>query len=180
MTRTGMCWAYCVAASTSGGALGEDLVDQFVADLAGGLFQLSIALGAKAGSRMRRESAWNGRIRRDGRGVADGRQALGLADADDHAFGAEVLGVVGDRRDVFVAGGQPHATVALGVRHRAAFAQLVPDLGGGLGVVVGGVVEVGRPVAGGLCRSVMVCSPGPGVVARCVDNRRYRGPGRRL
>src|SRR6202041_3230964 len=61
----------------------------------------------------------------------------------------EPLGVVRNRRDVLVAGRQPYAAEALGVRHRAALPQVVLDrerVGGPLGVGVG---EVGRPVGDG-------------------------------
>ena len=61
-----------------------------------------------------------------------------------------MLGVVGDGRHVVVAAREPHATVGVAVGDRTALAQVVPDLGGGLGVGLLGVVEVGGPVASGL------------------------------
>ena len=70
------------------------------------------------------------RVRRDGRGAADRRREVQFRRAtvahDDGATG-EVVGVLGDLRDAGVRRGEPGAAVAIGVGHRTALAQVLPD-----------------------------------------------------
>ena len=87
------------------------------------------------------------RVGGDRRRAADRRQLAGRPEVahDDRPRG-EAFGVVGDRRDVLVAGRQPCAAEPLGVGDRAALPQVVLDrvgIGGPLRLEVG---EVGRPV----------------------------------
>ena len=63
-----------------------------------------MALGEKAGQQEPAGHLVERRVRRDGRGEADGGRDPGLEVVHDHAVGAEVLGVVGDGGHVLVAG----------------------------------------------------------------------------
>ena len=58
ITRTGMCWAYSTAASTTSLPSSEDSSEWQNSRVAGS--SRSIAFGAKAGSSRRRASWWNG------------------------------------------------------------------------------------------------------------------------
>jgi hypothetical protein len=88
-------------------------------------------------------------VRGDGRRDADRRREVqfrGAAVADDDGSTGEVLRVLGDRGHAGVGRGEPTAAVALGVRHRAALAQVLPDrvgIGHPLGI---GVIPLGGEV----------------------------------
>ena len=64
MTRTGMCCAYCVAASaTADAAVGGSASSSSSSSrqqLTGGRLERAIALGENAGSSSRRAISWNG------------------------------------------------------------------------------------------------------------------------
>ncbi len=126
-----------------------DRVEQLVAVGAGERLERGDGLGGEGRQQQAAGIVVERRVRGDRRGDADGSLGQRPPLVDDDAPGGEVLGVVGDGRDVVVAGRQPHAAVAIGVGDRAGHAQLVPDRErvGGPGLV--GVVEVGGPVGDG-------------------------------
>jgi hypothetical protein len=160
-----------------GGAIGEQLVEQLSARGAGGVFELVDGLGGER----RQQDAPSVLVERgvggDGRGVAHGRQVLRFEHRHDHALGAEALGVVGDGRHVLMTAREPHTAVRVAVGDRAPLAQVVPDHGSLLCVVVVGVVEVGGPVTDGLVHIGHSDPPGASLPVRSSgrDNTRYRG-----
>ena len=151
MTAAGMNWAYSTAA-----------VDDLVArDIASSSSRHSARIcgssaltgpGANAGRMMRRAIWWNGGSDVMGGATPIGRgQRLlaGTTVVDDDGAAGEVLGVLGDRRHAGVGRGEPPAAVALGVRDRAALAQVLPDRVGVVHPLGVGVVPVGREVGHG-------------------------------
>ena len=107
-----------------------------------------MGLGANAGQQEATGDFVERRVGRNRRRVSHGREADRHPVVHDDALRAEVLGVVRDGGDIGVAGREPRAPEPIGVGNRAAVAQLCPDLGGGRGVGVVGVIEVDGPVAG--------------------------------
>src|SRR5690606_20514965 len=102
------------------------------------------------------------------------REVAGAADADDDGAAREVVGVVGDLVDGLVGERDPHAAIAVGVRHGAALRpQVLPDLGRGGVVLRPGVVEVGGvvgdgPVVGGVVRLAL---PDVGALRAVAEDR---------
>ena len=117
MTLTGMSCAYCTAASISVDV--AHLVDELVAQRTDVVLP---RIDLLRGERRQQQPAGvvvERRVAGDRRGATDGRLGQDLAGVDDHGARREVLGVVGDARDVGVGDRQPRAAVAIAVRHRA-------------------------------------------------------------
>ena len=126
----------------------RERVDERVAERPGGrLLPGDVLLGERGQQQLARVVVKR-RVGGDRRRAADRRQLAGRPEvAQDDRPRREAVGVVRDRRDVFVAGRQPGAAEPLGVGDRAALPQVVLDrvgIGGPLRLEVG---EVGRPVA---------------------------------
>ena len=111
-----------------------------------GLLLSDLALGERREQQLARVVV-EGRIGGDRRRAPDGRQLTRRPEvAQDDRPGGEALGVVGDRRDIFVPGGEPCAAEPRGVRDRAALPQVVLDPVGVSGPLGFQMREVGRPV----------------------------------
>ena len=152
ITLTGMCCAYCTAASTtvSPGVMSPMSSSNLWHRVRTSGSHGSIFFGANGGRSRRRAMPWNG-----GSLVIGGTTPIGAGSArspgrptrDDHRPAGEVLGVVGDLVDRVVRERHPHAAVAIGVRNRTAgLADFLPHLGCVRVVGRVGVVEVGGEV----------------------------------
>jgi hypothetical protein len=128
-----------------------DPVEQVAAQLPGDRLQGLDRPGSEGRQQQAAGEGVERRVRRDRRRAADRRLGLGLDLGHHDAPAGEVVGVVGDGRDVGVARRQPDPAVPIRVGDRAARPQVVPyrervaDPGGVRMVEVGGEVGHGWP-----------------------------------
>ena len=127
-------------------------IEQVVAELASEWLERVDLAGSERGQQQTTRHCMERRIRCDGGSNTDRRWEVHWPwahFADDNGTRGEVLGVVGNGRDVLVRYGQPRAAVAIAVRDGAGGAQFVPD-----GERVAdpgwvGVIEVGGEIGDG-------------------------------
>ena len=127
-------------------AIGDELVDQLVADRANPGLELFHGIGRE----WRQQQLLGGLVfRRVGGDRRRRGRLLGPDVAHDDTAGGKMLGVVGDLLYRLIGGRQIAAEKTLGVNHRAFRSQLVPDRKRIFGPAWIGMVEIVNPIGDG-------------------------------